>query len=86
MRKLLSRKIVEQDRACAICHEEFTECNDILRRKDILPLETYCLLKKKAAPAPRRAPFVLLQQQRPGPCSYVPLHHPSWLINRRAKA
>jgi hypothetical protein len=24
MRKLLNRKIVEQDRKCAICHEEFT--------------------------------------------------------------
>jgi hypothetical protein len=25
MRKLLNRKIVEQDRKCAICHEEFTD-------------------------------------------------------------
>ena len=30
MRKLLSRKIVEQDRKCAICHEEFTDYNDIV--------------------------------------------------------
>lgn len=28
MRKLLNRKIVEQDRKCAICHEEFTDYND----------------------------------------------------------
>jgi len=25
MRKLLNRKIVEQDRKCAMCHEEFTD-------------------------------------------------------------
>ena len=30
MRKLLSRKIVEQDRKCAICHEEFTDYNDVV--------------------------------------------------------
>jgi hypothetical protein len=30
MRKLLNRKIVEQDRTCAICHEEFTDYNDIV--------------------------------------------------------
>jgi hypothetical protein len=30
MRKLLNRKIVEQDRNCAICHEEFTDYNDIV--------------------------------------------------------
>ena len=30
MRKLLSRKIVEQDRKCAICHEEFTDYHDIV--------------------------------------------------------
>jgi hypothetical protein len=30
MRKLLNRKIVEQDRMCAICHEEFTDYNDIV--------------------------------------------------------
>ena len=30
MRKLLNRKIVEQDRKCAICHEEFTDYNDIV--------------------------------------------------------
>jgi hypothetical protein len=39
MRKLLNRKIVEQDRTCAICHEEFTDYNDIVpehrrRRRD----------------------------------------------------
>jgi hypothetical protein len=31
MRKLLNRKIVEQDRKCAICHEEFTDYNDCPR-------------------------------------------------------
>jgi hypothetical protein len=30
MRKLLNRKIVEQDRKCALCHEEFTDYNDIV--------------------------------------------------------
>jgi hypothetical protein len=30
MRKLLNRKIVEQDRQCAICHEEFTDYGDIV--------------------------------------------------------
>ena len=30
MRKVLNRKIVEQDRKCAICHEEFTDYNDIV--------------------------------------------------------
>jgi hypothetical protein len=30
MRKLLNRKIAEQDRKCAICHEEFTDCSDIV--------------------------------------------------------
>ncbi len=30
MRKLLNRKIVEQDRKCAICHEEFTDYHDIV--------------------------------------------------------
>jgi hypothetical protein len=30
MRKLLNRKIVEQDRKCAICHEEFTDYNDMV--------------------------------------------------------
>jgi hypothetical protein len=30
MRKLLNRKVVEQDRQCAICHEEFTDYNDIV--------------------------------------------------------
>ena len=27
-RKRLNRKIVEQDRKCAICHEEFTDCDE----------------------------------------------------------
>ena len=35
MRKLLNRKIVEQDRKCAICHEEFTNYNDIVPYADI---------------------------------------------------
>ena len=30
MRKLLNRKIVEQDKTCAICQEEFTDYNDIV--------------------------------------------------------
>jgi hypothetical protein len=30
MRKLLNRKIIEQDRICAICQEEFTDYNDIV--------------------------------------------------------
>lgn len=30
MRKLLNQKIVEQNRICPICHEEFTDCNDIV--------------------------------------------------------
>ena len=30
MRRLLNRKIVEQDRKCAICHEEFTDYNDVV--------------------------------------------------------
>lgn len=30
MRKLLNRKIVEQGGKCAICHEEFTDYNDIV--------------------------------------------------------
>lgn len=30
MRKLLNRKIVEQNRKCAICHEEFTDYNDVV--------------------------------------------------------
>jgi len=29
-RKLLNRKIVEQGRKCAICHEDFTYYNDIV--------------------------------------------------------
>ena len=30
MRKLLNRKIVEQNRICGICHEEFTDYNDVV--------------------------------------------------------
>ena len=30
MRKLLARKIVEQDMKCGICGEAFTDCNDIV--------------------------------------------------------
>jgi hypothetical protein len=30
MRKLLNRKIVEQHQKCAICHEEFTDYNDVV--------------------------------------------------------
>jgi hypothetical protein len=30
MRKLLNRKIVEQDRICTICYQEFTDYNDVV--------------------------------------------------------
>ena len=30
MRKLLKRKVVEQDGRCAICHEEFTDFHDVV--------------------------------------------------------
>jgi hypothetical protein len=30
MRKLLNRKVVEQGGKCAICHEEFTDYNDVV--------------------------------------------------------
>jgi hypothetical protein len=30
MRKLLNRKIVQQGCICAICHEDFTDCNDVV--------------------------------------------------------
>jgi hypothetical protein len=30
MRKLMNRKIVEQGGICPICHEEFTDYNDIV--------------------------------------------------------
>lgn len=30
MRKLLNRKIVQQGGICAICHEEFTDYNDVV--------------------------------------------------------
>jgi hypothetical protein len=30
MRKLLKRKVVEQNNQCAICHEEFTDYNDVV--------------------------------------------------------
>jgi len=42
MWKLLNRKIVEQDRICPICHEEFTDYNDIVPdpgRSPLLPAE-----------------------------------------------
>lgn len=35
MRKLLNRKIVEQDRKCAFCHEEFTDCNASCQTREI---------------------------------------------------
>ena len=35
MRKLLNRKIVEQDRKCAICDEEFTDYNDVVPYADV---------------------------------------------------
>lgn len=30
MRKLMNRKVLQQGGACAICHEEFTDYNDIV--------------------------------------------------------
>jgi hypothetical protein len=30
MRKLLKRKVAEQKGICAICHEEFTDYNDVV--------------------------------------------------------
>jgi len=30
MRKLLKRKVAEQNRICAICHHEFTDYNDVV--------------------------------------------------------
>jgi len=30
MRKLLNRKVIKQDRKCAICHAEFSDYNDIV--------------------------------------------------------
>jgi hypothetical protein len=30
MRKLLNQKIVEQEGICPICHEEFTDYNDVV--------------------------------------------------------
>src|SRR5271165_5124842 len=35
MRKLLNRKITEQDGTCAICHEWFTDYNEIVPYADI---------------------------------------------------
>lgn len=35
MRKLLNRKIVDQDRKCAIGHEEFTDYDDLVPYADI---------------------------------------------------
>jgi len=30
MRKLLKRKVVEQNRICAICHQVFTDYHDVV--------------------------------------------------------
>jgi hypothetical protein len=35
MRKLLNRKIAAQDGKCAICHQTFTDCNEIVPYADI---------------------------------------------------
>jgi len=35
MRKLLNRKIVEQDRKCAICDKELTDYNEIVPYAEI---------------------------------------------------
>jgi hypothetical protein len=57
MRKLLNRKIVEQGRMCAICHEEFTDYNDIVPYADIgirngMPTFRICRLDRvSSAPA-----------------------------------
>jgi hypothetical protein len=44
MRKLLNRKIVEQERICPICHEEFTDYNDIVpdHKDPSRVLKNYC--------------------------------------------
>ncbi len=34
MRKLLKRKVAEQNRICAICHEEFMDYNDVVPDHD----------------------------------------------------
>ena len=36
MRKLLNRKIAEQNGKCAICHKEFTEYSDIVPDHSVL--------------------------------------------------
>jgi 5-methylcytosine-specific restriction endonuclease McrA len=30
MRKLLNRKIVEQEGKCAICHKDFSDCSEVV--------------------------------------------------------
>jgi hypothetical protein len=35
MRKLLKQKVAEQNRICAICHEEFTDYTDVVPYADI---------------------------------------------------
>lgn len=58
MRKLLNRKIVEQDRKCAICHEEFTDYNDMVPYADVgirdgMPTFRICRADRSAS-APAR--------------------------------
>jgi hypothetical protein len=35
MRKLVNRKISEQNGICTICEEEFTDCNDVVPYADV---------------------------------------------------
>jgi hypothetical protein len=56
MWKLLNRKIVEQDRKCAICHEEFTDYSDIVPYADIgirhgMPTFRICRLDRLSSAA-----------------------------------
>ena len=49
MRKLLNRKIRQQGGICAICHEEFTDYNDIVPYADVgirngMPIFRICRL------------------------------------------
>jgi hypothetical protein len=45
MRKLLNRKIVEQDKKCAICHEEFTRLQRYRPRSQGTERDGWCLAR-----------------------------------------
>jgi hypothetical protein len=55
MRKLMNRKIVEQNGICPICNEEFTDYNDIVPYADIgirhgMPTSGICRQPRTLAP------------------------------------